>query len=119
MWTIRGLSYILPIESCKNSYAPYSNFPVGACVRTKNGNLFNGCNVENSSYGMSVCAEVTAITTMVACGERSITDIAIFSSKASECKPCGACRQTISEFASETTKIHLCGTDGNNINTIP
>ena len=86
-------------EVSKNSYSPYSKFPVGACVLYENGNTYSGCNIENSSYGLSLCAERNAISTAIASGETSnIAKIAIYSPNSSKCYPCGACRQWLQEF---------------------
>lgn len=85
-------------EASKNAYAPYSKFPVGACVLCSSGKIYTGCNVENASYGLTICAERNAIFHAVACGEKEIDAIAIYSPKMKKCFPCGACRQVISEF---------------------
>lgn len=86
-------------EASKNAYCPYSKFSVGACLLYENGNIYSGCNVENSSYGLSLCAERNAISTAIASGETSkISKIAIYSPKSSKCYPCGACRQWLQEF---------------------
>lgn len=86
-------------EASKNAYCPYSEFPVGACVLYESGNVFLGCNIENSSYGLSLCAERNAISTAICAGEESkIIKIAIYSPKAKKCFPCGACRQWLLEF---------------------
>jgi len=94
------------------AYAPYSNFPVGACIRSENDELFAGCNVENASYPVGHCAEVTAIGTMVANGQRIIKDMVIVGSAEGFCAPCGACRQVINEFSTDKTKIHLINEKG-------
>ena len=87
------------IEASKNAYCPYSKFSVGACLLYENGNVYSGCNVENSSYGLSLCAERNAISTAIASGETSkISKIAIYSPKSAKCYPCGACRQWLQEF---------------------
>lgn len=94
----------------KNTYSPYSNFPVGACVLYENGNKYLGCNVENASYGLALCAERNAISSAISNGEKSkIKAIAIYSPKQKRCMPCGACRQWLSEFAlnGHDTKIIL------------
>jgi len=84
------------------SYAKYSNFAVGACVMFESGNFYTGCNVENASYGLSLCAERNAISTAIASGEKSkIKAIAIYSPNAPMCSPCGACRQWIHELKSD------------------
>jgi cytidine deaminase len=86
----------------ENAYAPFSHFRVGAAVLTAAGEIFAGCNVENSSYGLSVCAERTAIFTAVAAGAlgsgKQIAAIAIVNRDGAPCSPCGACRQVIYEF---------------------
>ncbi|MBR5304614.1 MAG: cytidine deaminase [Candidatus Gastranaerophilales bacterium] len=85
-----------------NTYSPYSNFPVGACVLYENNNEYLGCNVENVSYGLTLCAERNAISTAITNNEKTkIKAIAIYSPKQTKCMPCGACRQWLSEFASE------------------
>ena len=84
----------------RNSYSPYSNFPVGAAVLYDNGNIYKGTNVENSSFGLTLCAERNALSTAIAEGEKgNILAIAIYSPKEKMCAPCGACRQWIWEFA--------------------
>jgi cytidine deaminase len=85
-------------EASKNSYSPFSKFPVGACVLCSSGKAYTGCNVENSSFGLTICAERNAIFHAVACGEKAIEAIAIYSPKEKYCSPCGACRQVIYEF---------------------
>ena len=88
-------------QASKNAYVPYSKFQVGACVCTENGNIYTGCNFENSSYGMTICAERNAVGAAINAGERKIRAIAIFSPKMDNCTPCGACRQVLNEFKSE------------------
>ncbi|MBQ4646065.1 MAG: cytidine deaminase [Candidatus Gastranaerophilales bacterium] len=94
----------------ENTYSPYSKFPVGACVLYESGKRYLGCNVENVSYGLTLCAERNAISTAIAQNEKTkIKAIAIYSPKQAKCMPCGACRQWLSEFALEDgeTKIIL------------
>lgn len=85
-------------EAAKNSYSPFSRFAVGAAVITPNGNIYKGCNVENSSFGLTNCAERTAIFKAVSEGEREILAVAIYSPNSDSCYPCGACRQVLYEF---------------------
>ena len=87
-------------EVTKNSYSPYSKFPVGAAVLFENGAIYKGTNVENSSFGLTLCAERNALSTAIAEGEKGdIAAIAISSPKEKMCAPCGACRQWIWEFS--------------------
>ena len=85
-------------KASKNSYSPYSKFPVGACVLAESGEVYLGCNFENSSFGLTICAERNAIGTAIANGEKKIKAVAIFSPKMDDCEPCGACRQVMAEF---------------------
>ncbi|WP_446897917.1 cytidine deaminase [Clostridium sp. LBM24168] len=91
----------------ENAYAPYSNFRVGAAVLTGDGKIYTGCNIENAAYGATNCAERTAIFKAVSEGYRTIDAIAIVGSDSDYTYPCGICRQVISEFASQDTKIIL------------
>ncbi|KJE94965.1 cytidine deaminase [Capsaspora owczarzaki ATCC 30864] len=94
------------------AYAPYSNFRVGAALRTTSGRIFTGCNVENSSYGLAICAERTALVKAVSEGFREFTDICVTTDLTDKfCSPCGACRQFIVEFGLDIT-VHLCKPDG-------
>lgn len=88
-------------EAANNSYSPYSHFAVGACVLGKSGNYYYGCNFENSSFGLTICAERNAIGNAIANGEKEIDAIAVYSPNSKDCTPCGACRQVISEFCSD------------------
>lgn len=92
-------------EVSEKAYAPYSKFLVGACVLADSGNIYVGCNVENASYGLTVCAERNAIAAAIANGEKTIKSIAIYSPNMKKCYPCGACRQVILEFGSEIDVI--------------
>ena len=89
----------------KNAYAPFSHFRVGAAILTSKGRVFAGCNVENSSYGMTNCAERTAIFSAIAQSgpELNIRAIAVVNDQGVPCSPCGACRQVIYEFGPEAT----------------
>lgn len=86
------------VKARKNAYAPYSKFHVGAAVLGGSGKMYGGCNVENASYGLTVCAERTAIFRAVANGEKKILAISVLYSDKDLGSPCGACRQVIREF---------------------
>lgn len=81
------------------AYAPYSRFAVGAALLTTSGKLFLGCNVENASYGLTTCAERTAVFSAVSAGERTFAAIAVTAREGHGAPPCGACRQVLHEFA--------------------
>lgn len=91
----------------RNAYAPYSNFHVGAAVIGNSGKVYTGVNVENSSYGATICAERVAVCKAISEGEKSIEAIAISSDSEEYTFPCGICRQVISEFAGKNLVI-LC-----------
>lgn len=85
-------------EASKTSYSPFSRFAVGAAVLASSGKIYEGCNVENSSFGLTICAERCAIFKAVSEGEKEILAVAIYSPNADSCYPCGACRQVMYEF---------------------
>lgn len=87
------------------AYAPYSNFKVGAAIRTKEGKIYTGCNVESASYGLTVCAERVAIWKAVSCGEKEFTEIAVVADTKELTPPCGVCRQIIWEFCHDIPVI--------------
>jgi len=87
------------------AYAPYSNFAVGAAVLLSDGAIYKGCNVENASYGLTVCAERIAVFNAVSDGRIDIAAIAVVTSAPKLCKPCGACRQVIAEFSQADNPI--------------
>ena len=89
-------------EASKRAYSPFSKFAVGASVLTKEGNIYSGCNIENSSFGMTICAERCAIFKAVSEGDKEILAVAIYSPNEDDCYPCGACRQVMYEFQGET-----------------
>ncbi len=89
----------------ENSYSPYSGFKVGAALLSKSGLIYTGTNIENSSYGLSVCAERTALFNAVNNGETNFSAIAISSSGPDYVYPCGACLQVLAEFASDLQVI--------------
>jgi len=92
----------------KNSYSPYSKFRVGAAVLAKSGKVFTGVNIENASFGATVCAESTAVFKAVSEGEREIAAVAISSDSDEYTFPCGICRQVLREFGDDDTKV-ICG----------
>jgi cytidine deaminase len=100
-------------KAMKNAHAPYSKFRVGAAILLSNGKIFSGCNVENASYGMTNCAERTAIFSAVAqSGPKiEIRAVAVSNDQGVPCSPCGACRQVIYEFGPDAT-IFFQGTTG-------
>ena len=96
-------------EAMTNSYSPFSKFRVGAALRTKDGKIFTGCNVENASYGLTVCAERTAVFKAVSEGYTEFEEIMIVTSNPDNpTSPCGACRQVLAEFNKELP-VHLEG----------
>lgn len=92
------------VEAQKRAYCPYSRYPVGAAVLTQDGRVFAGCNVENASYGLAMCAERVAIYHAVTSGHDSIAAVAVVGAAA---KPCGACRQVMIEFSDKETPLYL------------
>lgn len=97
-------------RASERAYAPFSGFCVGAAILTEGAEVFTGCNVENSSYGLTNCAERTAIFTAVAAGalsaERALIAVAVVHREGSPCSPCGACRQVIFEFGPEAVVLY-------------
>lgn len=82
----------------EHSYSPYSRFKVGAAVLTAGGKVYGGCNIENSSYGLTICAERTAVFKAVSEGERELAALAVIADTEGPCSPCGACRQVMADF---------------------
>jgi cytidine deaminase len=95
-------------KAMKNAYAPFSDFHVGAAILTAKGDIFAGCNVENSSYGMTNCAERTAIFSAVAAKgpKLEILAVAVTNAQGVACSPCGACRQVIYEFGPDAVVFY-------------
>ncbi len=98
-------------EARKNAYAPYSKFKVGAALLTKSGKVFTGCNVENSSFGASMCAERVAVFKAVSEGEREFKAIAVVTDTNDPAMPCGMCRQVLSEFSMDI-EVYAANLDG-------
>ncbi len=98
----------LAIEEVNNSYSPYSKFKVGAAILTTTGKVFTGCNIENSAYSPSICAERVAIFKAISEGYKEFDKIAIVGGNLNEyCPPCGVCRQVMYEFVNDNFKIIL------------
>ena len=99
------------VEASGNSYSPYSKFKVGAALLTESGNIYTGCNIENASYSLTMCAERTAVFKAVSQGEKNFKAIAIAGSPnddfSNPCPPCGACLQVLSEFCGDDFIIIL------------
>ena len=87
------------MSALENAYAPYSNFRVGAALRTSDGTVVTGCNMENSAYGLAICAETLAVASAVSQGLGDFEEIAIATDDDEPTPPCGACRQVLNEFA--------------------
>jgi cytidine deaminase len=104
------LSAALAVQ--RNAHAPYSKFPVGAALRSRSGQVFTGCNVENSAFPLGTCAEAGAIAAMAAAGERAIEVLVTVADGDMLATPCGGCRQKIREFATPSTVIHVAGPEG-------
>ena len=100
-------------EARLQSVAPFSDFKVGAAVRTDSGKVYTGCNVESASYGLTVCAERVAIWKALSEGERHFTELAVVADTDTLTPPCGTCRQIIWEFARDA-KIVFANLDGRN-----
>jgi cytidine deaminase len=96
-------------ESQSRAYAPYSNYRVGAAIVTAKGTVFGGCNVENASFGATICAERSAIAQMVAAGEKDPVACAIVTDGATPAPPCGMCRQVLIEFAEDMHIFSVVG----------
>ncbi len=95
----------------ENAHAPYSNFKVGAALKTTDGTVFSGCNVENVAYPEGTCAEAGAIAAMVAAGQGGIAEILVMADSEVPITPCGGCRQKIAEFGTPDTLIILASPD--------
>ncbi|MGQ4892117.1 MAG: cytidine deaminase [Candidatus Njordarchaeia archaeon] len=101
-------------KASENAYAPYSKFRVGAALLTKDGKVFTGCNIENASYGLTICAERVALFKAVSEGYREFEAIAIYAEKNMP-YPCGACRQVLAEFVDK--KFLFIISDGEHVET--
>ncbi len=96
----------------RRAHCPYSNYPVGAAIRSSSGAIYAGCNVENAAYPEGTCAEAGAIAAMVLAGEREIAEVTVVTGGATPGTPCGGCRQRLSEFAGPDTVVHATNNAG-------
>lgn len=106
--------YVKALDVRKNAYAPFSGFKVGAALLTEDGNIYTGVNIENSSYGATICAERTAFVKAISEGHRKFRAIAVTAGSEQEALPCGICRQFMYEFAPDIKVV--TGTDENDLN---
>ncbi|EHJ57245.1 cytidine deaminase [Streptococcus urinalis FB127-CNA-2] len=102
-------------NASKNAYVPYSHFPIGAAVKTKDGKIFTGCNIENASFGLTNCGERTAIFKAVSEGYTNFSEIAIYGEAEEPVSPCGACRQVMAEFFEPSAKVTLISKKGETV----
>ena len=105
--SVRDLLIQSAREAAESAYCPYSHYPVGAAVLTLDGQLYTGCNVENISYGLSVCAERTALFKAVSGGCRDFAAIAVVGGDKRPAAPCGACRQVLAEFCPPEVPVFI------------
>jgi len=104
-------------EARERAYAPFSGYLVGAALLAADGRVFSGCNIENRTYGLALCAERTAVATAVAAGAQKFTAIAIVADSSPPARPCGLCRETLAEFCGPDFQIHLGNLDGERFDT--
>jgi cytidine deaminase len=96
----------------ENAYAPYSNFKVGAAIRSEGGTIYSGCNVENVAYPEGTCAEAGAIAAMVAAGETRLIEVYVIADSPHPVSPCGGCRQKLAEFGTGDVVVTMANLDG-------
>jgi cytidine deaminase len=106
-------------EVSARAYAPYSGFRVGAAVVTASGRVIAGCNVENASYGLTICAERVAVFTAVAEGETEVRAVVVYTPTPTPTAPCGACRQVLHEFGPGAEVISVCDGAGRTHTALP
>lgn len=95
-----------------NAHAPYSDFKVGCAIRSVEGHIFVGCNVENVAYPEGTCAEAGAIAAMIAAGDTRIAEVAVIAESPAPVPPCGGCRQKLAEFADRDVSVTMATTNG-------
>lgn len=110
--------YAKALEARENAYAPFSGFKVGAALLTEDGRIYTGVNIENSSYGATICAERTAFVKAISEGHRDFKAIAVTAGAAEEALPCGICRQFMYEFSPEMEVITGTDIDSLNVKTL-
>jgi cytidine deaminase len=98
----------LATQAAEKAWCPYSQFRVGAAVETADGSVFAGCNVENASSGLTICAERNAVCHAVAAGHKKIRRVVVFTPTQTPTPPCGACRQVLSEFSADAEVLCVC-----------
>lgn len=104
--------YLAARAAMAKAYAPYSKFPVGAALRTEDGRMFAGANVEVASSPEGWCAETTALGHYVMSGGGRIAEVAVVAERMARCTPCGGCRQRLAEFCEPSTRLYLCDETG-------
>lgn len=107
----------LAIDASKHAYVPYSHFPIGAALKTKDGTIYTGCNIENASFGLTNCGERTAIFKAVSDGHKELAEIAIYGETQEPVSPCGACRQVMAEFFEPSSLVTLIAKNGQTLKT--
>jgi len=105
-------------RAAEKAYAPYSNLRVGAALINEDGKIFTGVNVENASFGLTVCAERNAIFSSVSNANRTIEALVIYTPTQTPTAPCGACRQVIKEFSQDALIVSVCDSDNRLVRTI-
>ncbi|HEX0028095.1 cytidine deaminase [Streptococcus pyogenes] len=103
------------VQASEYAYVPYSHFPVGAALKTKDGTIYTGCNIENVSFGLTNCGERTAIFKAISDGHKELVEIAIYGETMQPVSPCGACRQVMAEFFAPSSLVTLMAKNGQTV----